>query len=160
VKSTVLRFVLGHGCGLALALVVMAFAPQIMDLVTCSLMLLHVVWGEGLCEVGSARLGEGGVSITWRAAADLASLVALMEVFLWLRRWYGVPAWSGPVVVLAGAPGLLALLIGFHGWDASAASGALVLGVPIVAAFTGYWIPLVFARNPSCWLHAQTRART
>src|SRR5687767_5341888 len=94
------RIVLGHVGGLAGALAAATQGPRIMDLLACGLATSGLIQGTDLCGPGSARLGEGGLSLSWSVAASLLGLIAIMESFLWLGRWYGAPAWSVPVVVL------------------------------------------------------------
>jgi hypothetical protein len=92
-------------------------------------------------------LGEAGVNLSWVSLLTMAELVVMMETAWWLCRRYRAPAWSAPIAVAAGVVALLAGIFALH--DASsgfAFTGALLVGLPVALAFTGYWVPLILFR--------------
>lgn len=148
VGVTALRRSVGHAVGMLCSVAMISQAPRIIDAVVCTLAGLGLVAIHGGCTTGSAGLGEGGLSFAWSMALPLLGLVLIMEAALWLQRLYAAPVWLPPVVVALGCPTLLALLGGFHdGFPWFMWQVGVVMGLPVVLAFTAYWLPLKLATS-------------
>jgi len=141
--AKVMRRVLGHVVGVLCSLVTIGQAPRLMDGAVCALANLGVIVAQTECTIGSAGLGEGGLSLGWNMGPPLLGLALIMETALWLQRLYSAPSWLPPVVALLGCPALLGLITRINeglpgfGWETG-----IVMGLPVALAFTAYWIPL------------------
>jgi hypothetical protein len=140
--ATMRRF-LGHAVGMACALAIISHVPRIMDGVVCAFVGLGLMAVQGGCASGMGGLGEGGLHLAWNMAPPLLGLVVIMEVALWLRRFYAAPMWVPPLVVTLGCPALLGFIAGLGAgspwfiWEVG-----VVMGLPVALAFTAYWLPL------------------
>ena len=143
------RAVAGHLCGLVCSVGVAAFGPRIMDLLVCLVGSLKLVHVDGdFCTAGSARLGEGGIVLSWAGAASLLGLVVIMETLFWLGRWYRVRAWWGVVALVISCPALLAAIVLTTGEGVgTAALVGLIIGTPVALASSAYWVTLALWRT-------------